>query len=99
MQIILRGPGRITDVETILGMDKDNLMGFKCFKEGEKDPMTLNGGEIALTRALKGCIWHLNMSSNSIGNDFLQIDPVGFDNFRISDDWTKNSRVKSECCW
>ena len=29
------------------------------------------------------------MTSNSIGNDFLKIDPEEFDNFRISDDWTK----------
>ena len=51
--------------------------------------MSLNGAETSLIRVLKGCVWHLNMSSTSIGSDFMEIDPVDFDNFRISDKWTQ----------
>ena len=36
MQLIIRGPGRVTDVETLLGMDNENLMSFKYFKEGKR---------------------------------------------------------------
>ena len=36
MQLIIRGPGRVTDVESLLGMDNENLMSFKHIKEGEK---------------------------------------------------------------
>ena len=89
MQVILRGPGRITDVESIIGMDPSELLSLKYFKEGETEAQTLNKSEIALMRALKCYVWRLNMTSDSIGNDFLKIDPEEFDNFRISDDWTK----------
>ena len=54
MQLILRGSGRVTDVETILDMDKESLMSFKHFKEGEKEPMCLNKAEMSLIRVLKG---------------------------------------------
>ena len=89
MQLILRGPGRVTSVESLLGMTNENLMSFKYIKEEEKEPLSLNGAEISLIRVLKGYIWHLNMTSTSIGNDFMKIDPLDFDNFRISDKWTQ----------
>ena len=86
MQLILRGPGRVTSVESLLGMTNENLMSFKYIEEEGKEPLSLNGAEISLIRVLKGYIWHLNMTSTSIGNDFMKIDPLDFNNFRISDE-------------
>ena len=89
MQLTLRGPSRITSAEDLLGMPPDRLMSFKCVpKEGE-EPLSLNEAEVALIRCLKGHVWHLNMSSESIGHDFKMIDGLEFDNFRISDKWTQ----------
>ena len=88
MQLILRGPGRITSVETLLGTNGEDLMSFKHVNK-ENEPLSLNRGETSLIRALKGCVWHLNATSESIGNDFLEIDPQDFDDFRISDKWTQ----------
>ena len=36
MQLILRGLGRLTSMELLLGMTNENLMGFKYIKEEEK---------------------------------------------------------------
>ena len=89
MQVILRGPGRITDVKSIIAMDPSDLLSLKYFKEGDTEAQTLNKSEIALMRALKCYVWRLNLTADSIGNDFLKIDPEGFDNFRISDAFLK----------
>ena len=56
MQLILRGPGRINNVEALLGMAPDKLMSFKYIpKEGGK-PLSLNEVEISLILCLKGYI-------------------------------------------
>ena len=48
MQLILRGPGRITSAVDLLGMLPDRLMSFKNIpKEGE-EPLSLNEAEVAL---------------------------------------------------
>ena len=93
MQLILRGPARVTSVESLLGIGKDNLMSLKHTPKEGGETLSLNGAEISLVRALKGHVWHLNMTSESVGSDFLKIDPLEFDNFRISDEWTQMVEV------
>ena len=89
IQLVIRGPARITSVEELIGMSKEDLLSFEYFATKESAPQSLNRSEVALIRAFKGYIWHLNAIGKGIKNDFMKVDPIEFDNFRISDKWTQ----------
>ena len=48
MQLILKGPSRVTSAESLLGMSNENLMSFKYIPKEEEEPLSLNGAEIFL---------------------------------------------------
>ena len=58
-------------------------MSFNCTLKGE-EPLSFNRVETYLIRSLKEYTWHFNMISGSIGNYFIKINLLGFNNFRIS---------------
>ena len=56
MQLILRGPRRVTDMELLLEMTNENLISFKYISKEEEEPLSLNGADISLIQVLKGYI-------------------------------------------
>ena len=84
IQLIIRGFARITSVKSLLVISKEDLMKYEYIPSKGEAPLSINIIEFTLLRSLKGHIWHLNMTSQSIGNNFLKIDSIYFDNFRIS---------------
>ena len=84
IKLIIRGPTRITSIELLLAISKEDLMKHEHISSKEEVSLSINSAEFVLLRSLKGYIWHLNMTFQSIGNDFLKIDPIDFDNFRVS---------------
>ena len=69
-------------------MSREDLLSFEYAATSDSAPEKINRSEVALIRAFKGHVWHLNTTSQSIDNDFMKVDPVGFGNFRISDKQT-----------
>ena len=66
-------------------MSEETLMSFEYIPSKGEIPLSLNRAKIVLLRSLKAWIWHLNKTSQSIGSNFVKINPIDFDNFRISD--------------
>jgi hypothetical protein len=62
MQLIIRGTTRITSVELLLAISKEDLMKHKYIPLKEEVPLSINSAEFLLLRSLKGHIWHLNMT-------------------------------------
>ena len=89
MKLVLRGPARVTSAEMLLGISRENLLSFEYVDSSGSTSKKINRSEASLIRAFKGHIWHLNATRQSIDNDFMKIDPIGFDNFRISNKWTQ----------
>ena len=86
IQLIIRG--LVTSVELLLAISKEDLIKYEYVPSKGEVPLSINSAEFALLRSLKRHIWHLNMTSQSIRNDFLKIDPIDFDNFRVSNKLT-----------
>ena len=63
MQLIIRGPARITSVKILLAISKETLMSFGCISSKGEISLSLNRAKIALLRSLKAYIWYLNMTS------------------------------------
>ena len=59
-------------------------MDFQHISSERDIPLSFNRTEITLLSSLKGYIWHLNITSQSIGNNFVKINLTDYDNFRIS---------------
>ena len=89
MQLILKGPARINSVEMLLRMSREDLLGFDYTATSGSTPKKINRSEVVLIRVFKGHVWHLNTTSQSIDNDFMKVDPVSFNNFRIIDKRTQ----------
>ena len=88
IQLIIRGSTRITSVELLLAISEEDLIKYEYVPSKGEVPLSINSAEFALLRSLKGHIWHLNITFQSIGNDFLKINPIDFNNFRVSNKWT-----------
>ena len=73
-------------MESWLSIIKENLMDFKYILKEEEELLSLNRADISLIQVLKRYIWYLNMTFASIGSNFLKINPLDFDNFRISNE-------------
>ena len=89
MKLVLRGPARVTSAEILLGMSTDNLLSFEHIDSSGSTPEKIKTLEASLVRTFEGHVWHLNTTGQSIENNFMKIDPAGFDEFRISDKWTQ----------
>ena len=76
-------------------MSKEDLLSFECTATSGSAPEKINRSEVSLIRAFRGYVLHLNTTGQSIDNDFMKVDPVGFDNFRISDKWTRTVDMDS----
>ena len=85
VQKVLRGLARVTSTEMLLGMFKDDFLSFEYIHSSGSTPEKINRSKASLIRAFKGYVWYLNTTGQSINNGFMKIDPVRFDNFRISD--------------
>ena len=88
IQLIIRGNTRITSIELLLVISKEDLIKYKHIPSKGEVPLSINSTEFVLLRSLKRHIWHLNMTSQSIRNDLLKIDPIDFDNFTVSNKLT-----------
>ena len=73
-------------MESWLSIIKENSMDFKYILKEEEELLSLNRADISLIQVLKRYIWYLNMTFASIGSNFLKINPLDFDNFRISNE-------------
>ena len=63
IQLIIRGSTRITSIELLLVISKEDLMKHECVSLKEEVPLSINSIEFVLLRSLKRYIWHLNMTS------------------------------------
>ena len=84
IQLIIGDPARITSIELLLAISKEDLIKYKYIPWKVEAPLSINSIEFALIRSLKGFIWHLNMNSQNIRNNFMKINSIHFDNFVIS---------------
>ena len=87
VQLILKELARVNSVAMLLGMTKEDSLSFNHAATSGSVPEKMNRSEVALIRTFKGHVWHLSTTSQNICNDFMKVDSVGFDNFRISDKW------------
>ena len=62
IQLIIRGPARITSIELLLAITKEDLIKDECIPLKGEVPLSINSAEFALLRSLKGPIWYLNIT-------------------------------------
>ena len=89
VQLILKELARVNSIEMLLGMSREDLLSFEHAATSGGTPKKINRSKVTLIRAFKGHVWHLTTTGQIIDNDFMKVDPIGFDNFRISDKWTQ----------
>ena len=85
VRLVLKGLARANSVEMLLGMSREDLLSFEHAATSGGTPKKINRSKVTLIRAFKGHVWHLNTTGQNIDNDFMKVDSVSFDIFRISD--------------
>ena len=62
MQLIIRDSTRITSIELLLAISKEDLMKYKHIPLKGEALLSINSAEFVLLRSLKGCIRYLNIT-------------------------------------
>ena len=79
----------------LLSVSRENLLIFEHVTAEDSALETIDRLKVALIDVLEGYTQNFNTTGQSAANNFMKVESIDFDNFRISDKWTQMVEIDS----